>query len=97
MVPVVFTAEALQDLRELRRFDQQQVVTAVETQLAHQPEVETRSCKRLRPNPFAEWELRVAQFRVFYTVDAAGPQVNVIAIVRKDGNKLFIRGEEFQL
>jgi mRNA-degrading endonuclease RelE of RelBE toxin-antitoxin system len=97
MFPIVFTEEALQDFRELRRFEQQKIVTAIETQLAHQPEVETRNRKRLRPNPFAEWELRVARFRVFYTVDPATPQVNIIAVGRKLRNKLFIRGEEFEL
>ncbi|MCZ6492121.1 MAG: type II toxin-antitoxin system RelE/ParE family toxin [Acidobacteria bacterium] len=72
------------------------IVAAVETQLSHEPLVETRNRKRLRPNPIAPWELRVRSMRVFYDVDQPGV-VTVLAIGAKRGNKLYIEGEEIEL
>ena len=54
MFRIVFTPEALEDLRQLRKYDQQHIVTAIEAQLLHQPHHETRHRKRLRPNRLAE-------------------------------------------
>ena len=72
------------------------IVAAVETQLSHEPLVETRNRKRLRPNPIAPWELRVRSMRMFYDVDQPGV-VTVLAIGAKRGNKLYIEGEEMEL
>ena len=72
------------------------IVAGVETQLAHEPLVETRNRKRLRPNPIAPWELRVRDMRVFYEVDEPGV-VTVLAIGTKRGNRLYIEGEEMEL
>ncbi|MEK7312358.1 MAG: type II toxin-antitoxin system RelE/ParE family toxin [Chloroflexota bacterium] len=55
------------------------------------------SRKRLRPNDVAEWELRVGRFRVFYDVREEVKVVRVEAVGHKDGNKLFIQGEEYEL
>ncbi|MCA1991360.1 MAG: hypothetical protein LDL41_04825 [Coleofasciculus sp. S288] len=38
-------------------------------QLRYEPTVETRNRKRTRPNSIAAWELRIAEFRVFYNVE----------------------------
>lgn len=94
---IEFTSDAIDDLRMLRKFDQRQIIAAIEVQLPHQPNQETRNRKRLRPNKVAEWELRADRFRVFYDVDAANAIVRIVAIGRKDGNRLFIRGEEYEL
>jgi hypothetical protein len=37
MFTLEFTPEAVDDLRELRKYDQQQLVSAIEAQLLHQP------------------------------------------------------------
>jgi hypothetical protein len=37
------------------------------------------------------------RFRVFYEVDSPGQRVWVLAIGVKEGNRLLIGGEEFQL
>ena len=37
MFRIVFTPEAIDDLRQFRKYDQQHVVAAIETQLLHQP------------------------------------------------------------
>ena len=71
-------------------------MAAIEAQLSHEPLLETRNRKRLRPNPLAPWELRVGNIRVFYDVDEPGI-VTVVAIGVKDGSKLYLEGEEIHL
>ena len=72
------------------------IVDGVETQLAHQPLVETHNRKRLLANPIAPWELRVRDIRVFYEVDEPGV-VTVLAIGTKRGNRLYIEAQEIDL
>jgi hypothetical protein len=45
----------------------------------------------------AEWELRLNKIRVFYDVFEQVQIVKVEAVGRKEGNKLFLRGKEYQL
>jgi mRNA-degrading endonuclease RelE of RelBE toxin-antitoxin system len=97
MFRIAFTPEALDDLRLLRKFDQEQVLTAIEAQLPYQATQETRNRKRLRPNQLAEWELRVGEFRVFYDVDAQAAVVKIEAIGWNRGNRLCLHGQEYQL
>ena len=97
MFRLVFKASAVEDLAEFRKADRQRVLAESEEQLAHAPEVPTRRRKPLRPNPLATWELRVGDFRVFYDVDRETETVRVIAVGRKAGNRLTIRGREFDL
>ncbi len=74
------------------------LMDAIEAQLAHEPMRETKNRKQLRPNPLAPWELRVANWRVFYDVQA-GPErvVNVVAIGEKRRNEIWIAGERVKL
>jgi mRNA-degrading endonuclease RelE of RelBE toxin-antitoxin system len=97
MFQIEFTPEAVDDLRSMRKHDQQQIIAAIESQLPHQPTEETRNRKRLRPNQLAEWELRVGDFRVFYDVDAENAVVKIEAVAHKQGSKLFVHGEEYEL
>ena len=53
----------------------------------------TRGIKRLRPNPLAEFELRVGDLRVLYNVEKS--EVVLLVDERKVGNKLIVAGEEF--
>ena len=62
--------------------------------LKHEPERETRNNKVLR---LAERELRIDRFRVFYDIDERKAVVKIQAIGHKRGNRLYVRGEEFQL
>ena len=77
---------AQEELRRLRRFDQQRIIEAMEGQLTHEPAVPTRNRKSLVGLvPSFEhitpvWELRVGDFRVFYDVDAEKNRVHVRAI-----------------
>ncbi len=73
----------------------------INEQLTHTPMEETRNRKPLdQPAPFgASWELRCGpdnRFRVFYEVDAAAHEVQILAIGVKERNRLLIGGEEYQ-
>lgn len=71
---------------------------AVVRQLSHEPLVETRNRKPLRPNPIAPWELRAGTLRVFYDVVVGNPGVvRVLAVGKKVGNVLHIGGQEIKL
>jgi hypothetical protein len=64
----------------------------------HEPLVETRNRKPLRPNPIAPWELRIQNLRVFYDVPIEEPNVvRILAVGMKEGNKLFIAGKEITI
>ena len=97
MLQIEFTPEAVEDLRLLRKYDQNIVVSEIEAQLQYDANRETRNRKRLRPNQLAEWEMRVGLFRVFYDVDSAQTVVRIVGVGEKRGSKLFIHGEEYQL
>ncbi|HVC92506.1 MAG TPA: hypothetical protein VND64_02395 [Pirellulales bacterium] len=73
----------------------------IEEQLTHTPTDETRNRKPMdEPAPFgASWELRCGpdnRFRVFYEVDVAAQEVQILAIGVKERNRLLIGGEEYQ-
>jgi len=97
MFTVVFTASALEDLRSLRKSDQNVILDALEEQLTASPATPTRNRKPLRPNDLASWELRVGDFRVFYDFNESAAEVTVKAVGEKQHNKLFIRGQEYTL
>jgi mRNA-degrading endonuclease RelE of RelBE toxin-antitoxin system len=80
------------------------VLTTIAEQLAHEPLTETRNRKRMRHNSLAAWELRIGELRVYYDVarnaDAESDKpgvVRILAVGRKEGNRLFIGNEEVEL
>ena len=97
MYEIEFTPEAFEDLKAFRKFEQNTIIDSIEAQLKHEPMVETRQRKQLRPNDVAEWELRLGKFRVFYNVEEAALMVSIEAVGFKTGNLLFIRGEKRDL
>jgi len=73
----------------------------INDQLTYAPTEETRNRKPLdQPAPFgASWELRCGpdnRFRIFYEVDSAAQEVQVLAVGVKDRNRLLIGGEEYE-
>ena len=73
----------------------------IKEQLTYTPTEETRNRKPLdQPAPFeASWELRCGpdnRFRVFYDVDSASQEVQVLAVGVKERNRLLIGGEEYE-
>lgn len=97
MFTIEFTPEALDDIGQFTTYERRQIVGAIEKQLLHQPTLETRNRKRLRPNMLAEWELRVDTFRIFYDVDKENQCVKIEAVGYKKRNQLIIHGEVYQL
>ena len=91
-----FAASAKRHLQEFSVRERAVIIAAIETQLSHEPFVETRNRKRLRPNPIAPWELRVGNMRVFYDVEQSAI-VTILAIGAKRGNRLCLGGEEIEL
>jgi mRNA-degrading endonuclease RelE of RelBE toxin-antitoxin system len=90
---ITITADAETQLRTLSVRDQRILEAAILIRLQDQPTTPTRAIKRLRPNPLAEFELRVGGLRVLYNVEEA--EVVLLAVGRKVGNKLIVGGEEF--
>jgi mRNA-degrading endonuclease RelE of RelBE toxin-antitoxin system len=74
------------------------VFDTVERQLAHEPNVETRNRKPMRPNPIAPWELRIGNLRVYYDIEEQ-PELRVIvlAVGKNIRNRVIIGGEEVEL
>jgi hypothetical protein len=66
---------------------------ASHSKLEHQTATLSRAVKRLRPNPFAEYELRAGILRALYNVE--DDEVILLNIGRRVGNKLIVEGEEF--
>ena len=95
---VEFAESVKEQLASLTARQRSLVLEAIGKQLVHQPLVETRNRKPLRPNPVAPWELRVRELRVFYEVADDEPGVvRVLAVGRKRGNKVVIAGLELEL
>jgi len=99
--PYVLTyADEVKD--HVRAIDANSIIQAtMESQLLHEPDVETRNRKPLkRPIEFgADWELRLGpdnRFRVFCQVKAESREVRILAVGVKDRRRLFFGGEEFE-
>ena len=90
---ITITAEADTQLKSLPVHQQRLLESAIQSRLLHQPTVETRNIKKLRPNPLVAYELRAGDLRALYNVE--GDEVILIVVGRKTGNKLLVKGEEF--
>jgi len=76
--------------------------STIHEQLAFTPDRETRNRKPLEPpSPYsAAWELRFGprnRFRVLYDIQAEEGRVVILAIGVKEGNRLIIDRQEFEL
>jgi mRNA-degrading endonuclease RelE of RelBE toxin-antitoxin system len=99
---MVYIVEFAQSVREQLKYlsaDQRsRVLGGIGKHLVHEPMRETRKRKPLRPNPIAPWELRLGELRVFYdVVQGETNVVQILAVGRKEGNRLFIGDQEFRL
>jgi mRNA-degrading endonuclease RelE of RelBE toxin-antitoxin system len=90
---IVITDDAERQFRSLPAREQRILEAAILSRLEHQPTTLTKAIKRLRPNPFAEFELRAGDLRALYNVE--GEEVIILVVGRKVGNKLIVEGEEF--
>ena len=94
MYDIQYTETAIADLQWFKKYEQNQILDGIDQQLRHQPTVETRKRKRLRPNAVAAWELRISDFRVLYNVDEQVSIVEIQRIGEKRGNAFFFRGRK---
>lgn len=92
---VTITGEAKAQFQGFSARDRRVIRDGIAARLRDQPATPSRAVKPLRPNPLAGYELRLGDIRVLYNVDEGGPEVVVVALGRKVGNKLVISGEEF--
>ena len=90
---ITITQHADRQFRALLVRDQRILEAAILSRLQHQPITPTKAIKRLRPNPLAQYELRVGALRVLYNVE--DDEVVILIVGRKVGNKLIVEGEEF--
>lgn len=91
---ISITTVADSHLQALPVREQRIVQKAVAARLQEFPSQPTRAIKQLRPNPYAEYELRVGNLRILYNVEEEH-EVVILLIGRKVGNKLIVAGEEF--
>ena len=85
------------DLRWFSKKDGRLILQAALQLLTKDPLAETKNMKTLRPNPFAQRELRLlGKFRLLFDVDHDNSMVTVLAIGETRGNILLVQGEEFR-
>ena len=95
---IEFTPSALGTLARMSKADRAFVLEGIRTHLMENDASELTRNKFLlkRPSAHAERELRLREWRVFYSVHS--DHLVVIHLVgRKHNNKLLIDGEEFEL
>ena len=89
MYEIRFSEGVDQDLVKIKAYDRVRLLDAIEKQLPHLPNKETKNRKILMSliPPFEAvppiWELRVGQYRIFYDVDEKEKKVFVRAIRKK--------------
>lgn len=94
MFAIEFTPAAREDIHYFKRYEQNIIIEAIETQLTYQPNVETTNRFRRSPPEIADWELRVGDFRVLYNVEESVQVVSVERIGEKPNNELYFRGKK---
>jgi mRNA-degrading endonuclease RelE of RelBE toxin-antitoxin system len=95
---IEYSPDAEEHLGGLSARHQAVVLDTVDRQLVHQPTVETRNRKPMRPNPIAPWELRIGNLRVYYDVEEEPePVIYIRAVGIKERNRVRIGKEVIEL
>jgi mRNA-degrading endonuclease RelE of RelBE toxin-antitoxin system len=95
---IEYSPEAEAHLRFLTARQRATVLDSVDEQLLHEPTVETRNRKPMRPNPLAPRELRIGKLRVYYDVEEEpGAVVHIRAVGIKERNQVRIGKEVIEL
>jgi addiction module RelE/StbE family toxin len=82
---ILLKPSAIRDLDRLRRFDAAAVADGIEEFLMHEPTKESKArIKRLRGVQKTDYRLRLGDYRVFYSVDAADCRVDVLRVLHKN-------------
>jgi len=95
---IEYSPEAEGHLRFLTARQRAAVLDGVDEQLVHEPMIETRNRKPMRPNPLAPRELRIGNLRVYYDVEEEPePVVHIRAVGIKERNRVRIGKEVIEL
>ena len=102
MIPfrVILSDRAEEDLKFFEAFEQRMILDEIQEALSEDAHLENQRRKKLEPNPLAPWELKVGDFRVFYSWTMSAHDsgsVEVVAIGKKDHNELRIRDQTVDL
>ncbi|MEC4814035.1 MAG: hypothetical protein SAK29_12295, partial [Scytonema sp. PMC 1069.18] len=62
MFEIDFTESAIEDLRYLKKTEQNLILDSIEQQLSQEPLAITKNRKPLRPNNISTWELRIDKY-----------------------------------
>jgi mRNA-degrading endonuclease RelE of RelBE toxin-antitoxin system len=92
---IIITPEAKAQLLDLPAREQRVISDGVAARLRDQLTSPSRAIKQLRPNPLADYELRLGDLRVLYKVDEESSEVVIVIVGCKVGNALIVAGEEF--
>jgi mRNA-degrading endonuclease RelE of RelBE toxin-antitoxin system len=93
---ILLTQSAKADIAYFQVREQRIIASNIYTYLSVDADVPSRKKKQLRPNPIAQWELRIDKFRVFFSIEK-GNIVKVVAVGYKEHKELFIRGNKVEL
>jgi mRNA-degrading endonuclease RelE of RelBE toxin-antitoxin system len=88
-----YDPEAVQDLLAHRGAGAARVRDAVTQHLTHEPTRRTRNRFPAAPNSLGTWELRAPPYRVYYDVDEAPQRVVVRAVLLKERERAYRRGQ----
>ena len=92
MFKIIFTPEAIRQLKKLKRYHAATILDAIEKHLSEEPERTGKtSIKRLRGQQEATFRLRVQDYRIFY--DVSEDKVEITQILHKSETTAFYREE----
>jgi mRNA-degrading endonuclease RelE of RelBE toxin-antitoxin system len=95
---IEYSPAAEEHLRVLTARERSIVLDEVDMHLTHEPDVETRNRKPMRPNPVAPWELRIGALRVYYDIEHdPAKRVLIRAVGTKLRNAVRIGKKEIEL
>ena len=99
---VIFAPETLTHLAVIPSRHYRLIRSVIHEQLTYSPDQQTRNRKPLEPPaPYnAAWELRFGpknRFRVLYDIEPQQQVVVILAIGIKEGNRLIVGKQEFEL
>ena len=79
---IILAPDAVNDLKQLRKYDSAAITDKIREHLSHQPEQVSKTLiKRLSGFDKPQYRLRVGDYRVFYDVIDGG--VHILAIISK--------------
>jgi mRNA-degrading endonuclease RelE of RelBE toxin-antitoxin system len=93
---IEFTPDAQEDLVWFAKREQNIILDGIKSNLRYEPTVVTKNRHPCRDDEtkFADWELRICAYRVFYNVEESVSVVSVARIGEKPNNTVRFRGRK---